>query len=231
MKKLVLFDIDGTLLWTDGAGRRAIHAALRAELGIDGPFDGVRFDGKTDPQIIRELLAAARREEDVPDSRIEAVCRRYVGLLEGELAAGRRALRVFPGVLGLLDRLAERRDTLIGLLTGNVVDGALLKLRAAGIGPERFRVGAYGSDAADRSALPAIAAERAVSLMGRSPLGDEIVIIGDTPSDMSCGRALGVRAIGVATGPYTVTQLLDAGGYAAFADLADPAPVLEAIYR
>jgi len=231
MQKLVLFDIDGTLLWTDGAGRRAIHAALRVELGLDGPFVGVRFDGKTDPQIVRELLIAARHDTDVPDARVEAICRRYVGLLEQELAAGTRALRIFPGVLELLDVLAERGDALIGLLTGNVVDGAMLKLRAAGIAPERFRVGAYGSDAADRRALPPIAVARAAPLMGRRPLREEVVIIGDTPSDMSCGQDLGVRAIGVATGSYTPDELTTAGGHAVFETFADPAPVLEAIYR
>ena len=231
MKKLVLFDIDGTLLWTDGAGRRAIHAALRAELGLVGPFDGVRFDGKTDPQIVRELLVAARHDAAVSEARVEAICRRYVGLLERELAAGARALRVFPGVLELLDLLTDRGDVLIGLLTGNVMAGAMLKLRAAGIAPERFRVGAYGSDAPDRRALPPIAVRRAAPLMGRSPEREEVVIIGDTPSDMSCGQHLGVRAIGVATGSYTSDELTAAGGYAAFDTFADPTPVLEAIYR
>lgn len=231
MRKLILFDIDGTLLWTDGAGRRAIHAALRAELGLDGPFDGVRFDGKTDPQIVRELLAAARPDEDdVPESRIAAICRRYVELLRTELDARERTMRVFPGVVDLLDRIDARADALVGLLTGNLMDGAILKLRAAGIPPERFRVGAYGSDAADRSALPAIAVERAAPLMGRTPRRDEVVIIGDTPNDMVCGQALGVRAIGVATGNYAADVLRAAGGHAVFESFADPDPVLAAIY-
>lgn len=230
MQKLILFDIDGTLLWTDGAGRRAIHAALRAELGLEGPFDGVRFDGKTDPQIVRELLAAARHEAEVPETRVEAICRRYVALLREELEAGGREMQVFPGVIDLLDSIDARADALVGLLTGNLMDGAMLKLRAAGIPPERFRVGAYGSDAADRRALPPIAVERAALLMGRTPERDEVVIIGDTPNDMRCGEALGVRAIGVATGNYTTDDLRRAGGHAVFDDFTDPLPVLEAIY-
>lgn len=230
MRKLVLFDIDGTLLWTDGAGRRAIHAALRTELGLNGGFGEIRFDGKTDRQIVRELLTAVRHPEVGSEALIDAICRRYVRLLEGELEAGRRQLRVLPGVTALLDAFDRRGDALVGLLTGNLIRGAMLKLRAAGIAPERFRVGAYGSDAADRRALPAIAVERATPLMGRRPAGADIVIVGDTPSDVSCGEALGVRAIGVATGNYTAADLDAAGAFAVFESLADPTPILDAIY-
>lgn len=232
MKKLVLFDIDGTLLWTDGAGRRAIHAALTAEAGVAEPADQVRFDGKTDPQIVAELLAAAGYADAADETRIRAVCRRYLELLGGELSrsGGQGRLRVLPGVHALLDRLEARHDAVLGLLTGNLAEGARLKLSAAGLDPARFRVGAFGSDAAARSALPPIAAERALAIMGRRPAGDEIILIGDTPNDMTCGRALAVRAIGVATGSYSTDELLASGGYAAFGDLGDLDAVLEAIY-
>jgi phosphoglycolate phosphatase-like HAD superfamily hydrolase len=228
LAKLILFDIDGTLLHTAGAGRRAIHAALLAELGAVAKA-GVRFDGKTDPQIVRELLD--HPEHPTPDDeRVAAVCRRYVELLKDELAAPTASTIVYPGVLSLLDLLDVRGDALLGLLTGNVAAGAELKLRAAGIAPERFRVGAFGSDHADRSCLPAIAAERAAPLLRRIPRGDEIVIVGDTPSDMTCGRPVGARAIGVATGSYSMSDLVAAGAYAAFPDLADPGQVVRAIY-
>ncbi len=228
MKKLVLFDIDGTILWTNGAGRRAIHAALSAEIG---PFSGhdVRFDGKTDPQIVRELLVAAGHPDPDHAGRVDAVCRRYLTLLESELANGAEQPRVFPGVMELIDLLELRGDCLVGLLTGNLASGARLKLGAAGIDFARFQVGAFGSDAWERSALPPIAAERAEPLMGRRPAGDDVVIIGDTPNDMTCGRELGARAIGVATGSYTVQDLLDAGGEVAFEDLSEPTLVLQAI--
>src|ERR671930_913961 len=100
--KLVLFDIDGTLLWTDGAGRRAIHRALLDEAGTAGPIDGYRFDGKTDPQIVRELLALAGHPAATSDERIAAVCRRYVDLLTTELEKPTQATKLYPGIKELL---------------------------------------------------------------------------------------------------------------------------------
>lgn len=230
MRKLVLFDIDGTLLWTDGAGRAAIRAALLHEMGATGPIDGFRFDGKTDPQIIRELMHAAGHPRAADVERIAAVCARYVQLLESELPRHAGNVRLFPGVLDLLASIEQRGDGLLGLLTGNLARGARLKLRAAGLDPVRFRVGAFGSDAAERSALPPIAARRAVDLMGREPRGSDIVIIGDTPADMQCGQEVGARAIGVATGSYTTEDLLATGAHAAFADFGDADSVLAAIF-
>jgi phosphoglycolate phosphatase-like HAD superfamily hydrolase len=227
--KLVLFDIDGTLLHTHGAGRRAIHAALLAEFGAIAR-GGVRFDGKTDPQIVRELLEEVEHPHQEADDRIAAVCRRYVDFLRDELAPPNGQTLVYPGVPALLDLLEARGDALLGLLTGNVADGARLKLAAAGIEPGGFGVGAFGSDHADRACLPAIAAERAAAVLARVPRGAEIVILGDTPSDMTCGRAVGARAIGVATGSYSAHDLKAAGAFATFKDFADPSQVIRAIY-
>lgn len=229
-RKLVLFDIDGTLLHTHGAGRRAIHAALLHEVGALAPDSRVRFDGKTDPQIVRELLQEAEHADRENGDRIAAVCRRYVDLLALELEAGTCSTTVYPGITALLDGIERRQDAILGLLTGNVADGARLKLSAAGIAPDRFRVGAFGSDHHDRARLPAIAAERAAPLMGHRPAGAEIVILGDTPADMTCGLGVGARAIGVATGSYPSAELRAAGAFAVFEDFADTAPVLHAIY-
>ena len=229
-RKLILFDVDGTLLLTDGAGRRAIGQALRDETGTAGPIDSYRLDGKTDPQIARELLTAARHEAADDDARIASVCRRYVALLERELADTPGATRLFPGVLDLLDAIERRGDAALGLLTGNVADGAALKLRAAGLDRARFVVGAFGSDHADRTALPSIASRRAAQFMGREPTGADVVIIGDTPADVTCGRSIAARAIGVATGRFARAELLAAGAYAAFDTLADVTAVLAAIY-
>jgi phosphoglycolate phosphatase-like HAD superfamily hydrolase len=129
-----------------------------------------------------------------------------------------------------LGALEGREDAILGLLTGNIERGAALKLSAAGIEPGRFRIGAYGSDSAVRADLPAIATARAAPLMGRVPLGSDVVIIGDTPADMTCGEGVGARAIGVATGRHSVVELLAAGGHIAFEDLADTASVLDAIF-
>lgn len=229
MNKLVLLDIDGTILLTAGAGRRALTAALAGELMPDAGFDRVRFDGKTDPQIVTELLAIAGHPGATDPSFIQAVCHRYVGLLEEELRQPRSVTTLMPGVTGLLDALEARATVLLGLLTGNMAEGAALKLGAAGIAPARFRVGAFGSDSAHRPDLPAIAARRAVPWFGREPRGQDVVIVGDTPADVTCGREIGARAIGVATGAYSVAALADAGAHAVFRDLSDTERVLEAI--
>jgi len=229
MRRLVLFDIDGTILLTAGAGRRAITAALAEEMAAHDAFEHIRFDGKTDPQIVAELLQAARHPAASDMEYIRAVCHRYVALLEAELLEGRSRTTVMPGIFDLLDALEREAGVVLGLLTGNVARGAALKLGAAGLDPARFRIGAYGSDSARRPDLPAIAAQRAQALFGREPRGAEVVIIGDTPADMTCGQTIGARAIGVATGSYAIGELSAAGAHAVFDDLSHTVRVLEAI--
>jgi phosphoglycolate phosphatase-like HAD superfamily hydrolase len=228
--RLVLFDIDGTLLWTDGAGRRAIARALFEEAGTAGPIAQYRFDGKTDPQIVRDLLALAGHPGD--DGCIARVCRRYLDHLRAELAAAGRATRLLAGVPELLRALEEiegQGRAVVGLLTGNLAAGAALKLRSAGLDPARFRVGAYGSDSPRRTDLPAIAARRAAELAGRAFAGPDLVIVGDTPEDVACGRPIGARTIAVATGFYDMGALRAAGATHVFATLADTARVLDAV--
>ena len=227
--RLILFDIDGTLLWTDGAGRRAIQTALVAEIGTAGPIDTYRFDGKTDPQIVRELLSLAGIGHAEIDRRLDAVFQRYLALLETELAAARGETRLLAGVPELLRALEphERRgEALVGLLTGNLARGADLKLRAAGLDPARFAVGAFGSDSHHRPDLPGIAARRAGERAGREFRGPDVVIVGDTPQDVECGRPLGARTVGVATGFYDTGALGRAGATHALQDLSDTEAVL-----
>jgi phosphoglycolate phosphatase len=228
MHKLVLFDIDGTILLSAGAGRRAITAALAQEIGDATAFTRVRFDGKTDPQIVKELLEAAGQTGPHSENRVQAVCARYVALLETELAST-GAMRLMPGFPAILDRLEATSGVVLGLLTGNLERGAALKLRAAGLDPDRFRVGAFGSDSGHRPDLPAIAAERAAPIFGRVPAGDEVVIIGDTPADVACGRGIGARAVAVATGSYGVADLELCGAHTVFADLGDVDAAVAAI--
>jgi phosphoglycolate phosphatase len=231
MPKLVLFDIDGTLLLTAGAGRRAIVAALGDEVDDPSGFEEIRFDGKTDPQIVSELLEACGQLDSRESERVRRVCDRYLGLLALELERPTTRTTLMPGVEPLLDRLEVLPDVVLGLLTGNLAQGAALKLRSGGIDPSRFRVGAYGSDAAHRPELPQIAARRAEPFFGRLPRGAEVVIIGDTPADISCGEAISARAVGVATGAYSVSDLAACGPHAVFEDLSDTESVLEAILR
>jgi phosphoglycolate phosphatase len=225
--RIVCFDIDGTILSTDGAGRRAIHAALLDVLGTAGPIDTFRFDGRTDGEIVRRLAEAAAVTHD--DALVDRVIARYVENLRAELAKPGHETTVYPGVRELLDALEPRTDCVIGLLTGNVQGGARAKLQSAELDFGRFRVNAFGSDHHVRSELPAVAQRRARDILGHDVPGSDVVIIGDTPADVQCGKGIGARAIGVATAAYTMEQLRDAGAYAVFADLSDTARVLEAI--
>ncbi|HYR98644.1 MAG TPA: haloacid dehalogenase-like hydrolase, partial [Gemmatimonadales bacterium] len=183
--KLVLFDIDGTLLWTDGAGRRAIRRALIDEAGTAGPIETYRFDGKTDPQIVRDLLSLAGHSGAENATVIQAVCRRYVEHLRTELERPTQTTRLMVGIADLLAALEPheaRGRALVGLLTGNVAPGAALKLRSGGLDPARFRVGAYGSDSARRAELPAVAA-------GRAEGGDVVGAGGDRDAASADRRA------------------------------------------
>ncbi len=228
LRRLVLFDIDGTILWTDGAGRRSIHAALREVFGGIGPQD-YWFDGKTDRQIVRELMRHDGHSDELIEARMDALFTHYLRHLERELEAGAQAARVLPGIPDLIDTLAGRDDIVLGLLTGNLEAGARAKLRAVGVDFARFRINAFGSDHESRSELPGIAQRRARELLGLDVPGSSVVVIGDTPADIECGRGIGARAIGVATGRFSIAELLTHPPAAVFADLADTAAVVDAI--
>ncbi len=229
IRRLVLFDIDGTLLTSAHAGRRALRAAFEEEYRELGFFDTVRFDGKTDPQILAELHTAAGCPDRITPDGMAGLLDRYVNHLHRELEVPEYPVVACPGVPELLDALDARADAVTGLLTGNVIPGARLKLGAAGIDFDRFALGAFGSDSAHRPDLPAIAAARAREAFGRLPRGREIVIIGDTPADIACGSGVGARAIAVATGSYSADELADCQPYAVFDTLANTAAVLAAI--
>jgi phosphoglycolate phosphatase len=228
MKRLVLFDIDGTLLTAQGAPRRAFHRAMLEVYGTAGPISTHRFDGKTDPQIARELLTAAGLPGGAIDSSLDRLWRCYVRELSIEFAHPAHRTVVLPGVRTLLQQLEAVADVVLGLLTGNIREGAALKLDSAAIGTP-FRVGAFGSDGERRDALPAVAVERARQLTGVTFRERDIVIIGDTPADVTCGRELGVRAVAVATGSYAPDALHEAGADAVFGDFADTGAVLQAL--
>ncbi|MBX9928052.1 MAG: haloacid dehalogenase-like hydrolase [Gemmatimonadaceae bacterium] len=226
--KIVLFDIDGTLLRSGGAGRRAMEVALEEAFGTRGA-SGYRYDGKTDRQIVREAM----RMEGIDDARIEAgmegVFARYLERLADEVQRPDTDAGVLPGIPALLDAVEAREDCVLALLTGNIVEGAHVKLRAAGIDPDRFVLGAFGTDHEERPGLPPIVQARAAAHLGRPVPGESLVIIGDTPADIHCGRGVGARAIAVATGSYSVDELASHAPAAVFLDLADTAAVVAAI--
>jgi phosphoglycolate phosphatase len=220
MRRLVLFDIDGTLLTAGGVGKRALREAMMDVYGAVGPIDAYSFAGRTDPQIVVELLTADGWERAAVEAKLEELWREYLANLRREVS--RHSVQPLPGVPEALDRVESAGgDVVLGLLTGNLAEGARIKVDAAGIGFDRFAVGAYGSDHADRPELPAVAAERARERTGVAYQGKEIVIIGDTPFDIACGEHLGVRTIAVATGGHSVDELAACGPDHVFTDLSD----------
>lgn len=226
--KLVLFDIDGTILWSDGAGRNAMQSALTTVFGTAGD-PRYRYDGKTDRQIVREQMRELGHPDPHIDAQMERLTALYLEHLHGELSDGTHQVEVLPGVCEVLDVLEARDDVVLGLLTGNLAGGAAAKLGAAGIDIGRFRVNAFGSDHESRPALPRLAQERARADLGLDVAGERVVIIGDTPFDLECGRDIGARAIGVATGRFGVEELARHGAAAVFADLSDTAAVVHAV--
>ncbi len=222
---LTLFDIDGTLVDAGGAGRAAIESALLAVYGTAGPIDDLPFDGLTDPLIAHTLLREAGFEAEQIDARIESLWASYLGHLGDELEARRPALNQLPGIAPLLDRLVGAGATL-GLVTGNIAQGAERKLGACGL-EGRFEFGGFGSDASDRNELPPIAMTRALETTGVRFSREETWIIGDTPQDIACAKASGLRVLAVATGRFSVAELEHRGADYAVPSLADTEGIME----
>lgn len=222
MRRLVLFDIDGTLV-AGGPAKGAFHVALLETFGTAGDIEVHNFAGKTDPQIARELLRSAGLEDDDIDVGLPRLWERYLTHLEERLRAD--PMRVLPGVPVLLEAILGHDDVGLGLLTGNIVRGAELKLGSAGIW-ERFRTGSFGSDHEERDELPAIALRRALETWGVAFPPREVIVVGDTPRDVQCGRKIGMRTLGVATGRYAVSDLEGAGADHVVLDLSDTREIL-----
>jgi len=220
--RLVLFDIDGTLLSAGRAARDSVLAALGAVYGWksdpEAPREGkYDFSGKTDPQIVRELVGdhvgVERREADLP--RALAL---YLEELRRRLTP--EAVVPKPGIAELLRRLAARPGVTLGLLTGNLEAGARMKLEPPGFNAY-FPFGAFGSDSADRYELPPVAVARAREHSGRHFSGKSVVIVGDSVHDVACGRSLGVRSVAVATGPTPAERLASERPDALLSDFSD----------
>jgi phosphoglycolate phosphatase-like HAD superfamily hydrolase len=228
--KLVLFDIDGTLLSAGAAARDSILSALEAAYGWSardehqdrGKWD---FSGKTDPQIVRELLRADIGDERC-EERLEHALRIYIGELERRLIPG--IVTPKPGIPPLLERLAAEPKVTLGLLTGNLEPGARLKLAPPNFN-RFFPFGAFGSDSANRYELPPIAVERALAHTGRRFEGKSVVVVGDSVHDVACGRSIGVRSVGVATGITSTARLAAENADVVLESFADTDQAMAAI--
>jgi len=216
VRRLILFDVDGTLV-SGGPAKHAFEAAMVETYGTVGDIGGVSFAGKTDPQIARELLTSAGLARDVIDAGLAELWERYVGHLEARL--GDRPMRVLPGVLDLLEALSALEGVGLGLLTGNIARGAELKLGSAGLW-DHFDIGGFGSDHEERDELPAVAIGRARAHWRVAIEAADAVVVGDTPRDVGCGRAGGTRTLAVATGRFVVAELREAGADHVLEDLS-----------
>lgn len=225
MKKLLLFDIDGTLIRSNGAGRQTLAYALEKLFGTSGPLESYNMSGKTDPRIITDLLTAVGIQPGEIQKKLPAI---YELMAEhGQKIFLEKEMTACPGIPELLFQLGRMDHVLLGLLTGNSQLTAPLKLAAAGIDPLQFRVGAYGSDALDRNDLPAIGMTRAKQLTGGVFDGNNTIIIGDTPADILCARAGKATAVAVASGWHAASTLADYHPDHLFENLSDTEQVLQ----
>ena len=213
--RLILFDIDGTLV-RGGPAKKAFQIALEDAFGTAGAIDTHDFSGKTDPQIARELLVGAGLSATRVDAGLPRLWERYLGELEARLET--TPMNLLPGVHELIGALEESGRAVLGLVTGNIARGAQLKLGSVGLS-DRFPVGGFGSDHEVRNHLPGIAIGRARAAWGREFDRSEVWIIGDTPLDVACGRHEGVRTLAVATGRHRSQELIDCGADEVVEDL------------
>ena len=214
--KLLLFDVDQTLIFTGGAGLRALDRACRNILAVENATQGISPHGKTDPAIIREILLARVGNDSEIESRLASILESYLFYLKDEVLASER-YHVLPGIADILAEMSARADVMLGLATGNVELGARIKLDRANLN-QYFKFGGFGSDSEDRTTLVRKAAEAAAMQSGRAASPEDVLVIGDTPRDIEAGRGAGFKTLGVATGHYTVDQLLESGATFAISD-------------
>lgn len=229
MDRLFLFDIDGTLVVTGGAGQRAMNRAFHDVFGVPDAFAGIELAGRTDTSILGD--AVARQAMAATPEASAAFRARYLVCLQEEVPRPGPNKRVLPGVTDLLAELEPRPHNFLGLLTGNYCAAAEVKLSHFDLW-RYFRCGAFGEDHGDRNALVPVALDRARSA-GLPPHVDEarVVVIGDTPRDVRCAHAHGARCVGVATGEYSAEALRAAGANVVFDDLSDTRAVLATLAR
>lgn len=219
--QICLFDIDGTLLNTLGAGRAAMEAALESEFGAGGPAEGISTAGRTDRAIVLDLFAYHGIEPD--DGNWSRFLRAYLQQLPGHLAM--RAGLVFPGVRELLEQLARRDNVAVGLLTGNFRKGAGIKLQHYEL-YGHFGFGGFGDHHHDRDDVAREAIRQVEKRFNGEVSPERIWVIGDTPADVQCGRAVGARVVAVGTGVHPGEDLRAAGPDYFFEDFSDPGSLL-----
>ena len=216
---MLLFDVDGTLVTTGGAGRRALERIFEVVYGCN---DACSFplDGMTDRAIVRAALRSIGR--DAEEAEIDAILAHYLEILADEVAGVTSdKYRIHRGIEPALEAAAAFSHVALGLGTGNIREGARVKLTRVGI-YERFAFGGFGCDHEDRTELLRVGARRGAERLGMLPENCRVVIVGDTPKDVAAATNLGAESLGVATGRFSTSDLKAAGATFAFADLSEP---------
>jgi phosphoglycolate phosphatase len=226
VRKLLLFDLDWTLIYTGGAGVRALDVAFERIFQIPQAMKGVSPDGKTDPAICREMIRVHLHREP-GNGEIETLCRGYLDQLAVEIPKS-PGYKILPGIPVLMESLASRQDILMGLGTGNLEEGARIKLARADL-MKYFRFGGYGSDAEERPEVLRTAAKRGEAILGKTMSARDVIVIGDNIRDVQAGKAIGATTVGVASGPMTYEQLADTHPDHLFHDLSDTGAVLNVL--
>ncbi len=214
--KLLLFDIDQTLINSGGAGLRALDRACLQLFGIPNAMQNIHPHGKTDPAIAREILRVRLNQTTAVNGQIESILEAYLSFLKEEVRLSPN-YRVLPGVISVLDEFLSRRDIVLGLATGNVESGARIKLDRGALNPY-FAFGGFGSDSEDRTELVRRAADKAAAQSCAPISPSETYVIGDTPLDIDAGKRAGFKTVGVATGSYSIEELMDSGAMLAIQD-------------
>jgi phosphoglycolate phosphatase len=220
-RRLLLFDIDGTLITSGGAGEGALIDAMKQRFGIEEDLRGITIAGATDALIARMMLEKSGLSAS-PEN-ITALLDAYLSFLGQRLS--RHAGYVLPGIVGLLDRLRQRKDCVLALLTGNLVRGAEIKLSHYGVW-DYFEFGAFADDHHDRNELPKFARARALETHGEEFPPERVFVIGDTPRDIECGKAVGAKTVAIATGNYSRADLAVHNPDFLFDDLSDTEAVI-----
>ncbi|MBZ0187282.1 MAG: HAD hydrolase-like protein [Candidatus Obscuribacterales bacterium] len=227
MQRLILFDIDETMISSDGAGRRAIGKALASRFDVKPGSIKLSMSGRTDPQILTEILRAAGLSDQEIEKRMDEVLQIYLGLLQAEIDNSQSYI-IHHGVREILEALNSHGQTHLGLLTGNVEQGARMKLNRFDLNGY-FPIGAYGSDSADRMLLPEIGLKRGQAYYNINFRPEQVVIIGDSIYDVLCAKGFGARSIAVNTGVTARAALEKQEPDYLFSSLADTSAVLKAI--
>ncbi len=225
-KKLILFDIDGTLLRVRGISRQSLIDALRDVFGTEGSAATHNFAGKLDSVIIKEVMRSAGLRDEEIERGFKEAKRRYIQNFKQH--AQREHIEVMAGIYELVEKLAEDKRAVLSLLTGNFEESGRHKLALPELN-DYFAFGAFADDADTRNALPAIAVQRAFERTGIRFTGKDVVIIGDTEHDVNCAKVLNSKCVAVATGHYTVSQLQSFNPDYTFENFADVEAAFEAI--